>query len=161
MVDPGAKDIEGEELDFIEAEFVTIKQSSVRAIEGGHVEVQQVGALSIDGERVEVTQGASAIVRGAEVNLNQSISLLTTGNNTTVNSSFTPVLLSRDKATVDRSAVGIMGAREIKAENASSLLMIASKVEGEVTTLLDWKSALALGAVVGGALGFLSLFRRR
>ena len=161
MVDPDARNIEGEELDFIEAEFVTIKQSSVRSIEGGHVEVQQVGALSIDGERVEVTQGASAVIRGAEVSINQSISLLTTGSNTVVNSSFSPVVLSRGNATVDRSAVGIMGAREIKAENASSLLMIASKVEGEVTTLLDWKSALALGAVIGGALGFLSLFRRR
>jgi hypothetical protein len=161
MVDPDAKDITGEELDFIEAEFVTIKQSSVRSVEGGHVDVQQVGALSIDGERIEVTQGASAIIRGNEVNLNQSISLLTTGNDTAVNSSFSPVVLSRNHATVDRSAVGIMGAREIKAENASSLLMIASRVEGKVTTLLDWKSALALGAVIGGAMGFLSLFRKR
>ncbi|HYA31761.1 MAG TPA: hypothetical protein VED67_03305 [Thermodesulfovibrionales bacterium] len=161
MVDPDTKDITGEKVDFIEAEFVTIKQSSVRSVEGGHVEVQQVGALSIDGERIEVTQGASAIIRGDEVNLNQSISLLTTGNTTSVNSSFSPVVLSRAHATVDRSAVGIMGAREIKAENASSLLMIASRVEGTVTTLLDWKSALALGAVIGGAMGFLSLFRKR
>lgn len=161
MVDPEAREIEGEELDFIEAEFVTIKQSSVRAVEGGHVEAQQIGALSIDGERIEVTQGAAAVIRGAEVNLNQSISLLTVGNSASVNSSFSPVVLSRDSATVDRSAAGIIGAREIKAENASTLLMIASRVEGEVTTLLDWKSALALGAVIGGALGFLSLFRKR
>ncbi len=161
MVDPETREIEGEELDFIEAEFVTIRQSSVRAVEGGHVEIQQVGALSIDGEKVEVTQGASAIIRGEEVNLNQSISLLTAGNTTSVNSSFSPLMLSKDSAAVDRSAIGIIGAREIRVENASSLLMIANKVEGEVTTLLDWKSALALGAVIGGAFGFLSLFRRR
>lgn len=161
MVDPDAKDITGEELDFIEAEFVTIKQSSVRSVEGGHVEVQQVGALSIDGERIEITQGASAIIRGTEINLNQSISLLSVGNNASLNSSFSPMVLSRDHATVERSAVGIIGAQEIKAENASSFLMIASRVEGQVTTLLDWKSALALGAVIGGTMGFLSLFRKR
>ncbi len=161
MVDPETREISGEDLDFIEAEFVTIRQSSVRAVEGGHVEIQQVGALSIDGERVEVTQGAAGVIHGAEVNLNQSISMLTAGNAATVNSSFSPAVLCKEKATIDRSAVGIMGAREIKAENASSILMIANRVEGEVTTLLDWKSALALGAAVGGALGFLSLFRRR
>jgi hypothetical protein len=161
MVESGTREMENEDLDFIEAEFITIKQSSVRALEGGHVEAQQVGALSIDGERIEVTQGAAAIVRGSEVNINQSVSLLTTGNGTEVNSSLAPVLLSRESAVVNRSAVGIMGAGTIRADNASSLLMIANTVEGEVTTLLDWRSALALGAVIGGALGFLSLFRRK
>jgi hypothetical protein len=161
MAESGAREMVGEDLEFIEAEFITIRQSNVRALEGGHVEAQQVGALSIDGERVEVTQGAAAVIRGSEVNLNQSISLITTGNNTEVNSSLVPVLLSRDGVVVERSAVGIMGAGTIKADNASSLLMIANTVEGNVTTLLDWRSALALGAVIGGALGFLSLFRRR
>ena len=161
MVESGAREMEGEDLEFIEAEFITIKQSSVRALEGGHVEAQQVGALSIDGERVEVTQGAAALVRGSEVNLNQSISLFTAGNSASLHSSCSPVTLARNGATVERSAVGIMGARTIKAEGASSLLMIANTIEGEVTTLLDWKSALALGAVIGGALGFLSLFSRR
>jgi len=161
MVDPETKEISGEKLDFIEAEFVTIKQSSVRAVEGGHVEVNQVGALSIDGERIEATQGAAAIIHGSEVNLNQSISLLTIGSTTSVNSSFSPALLCKENAAVERSAVGVVAAREIKVENASSLLMIANRVEGLVTTLLDWKSAMALGAVIGGALGFLSLFRRK
>ena len=161
MVDPEEREIEGEDLDFVEAEFITIKQSSVRSIEGGHVEAQQVGALSIDGERVEVTQGASAITRGVEVNLNQSISAVTVGDSISMNSSCSPCVFSKDDATLSRSAAGIVVAREIRAENASSLLLIANHVEGEVTTLLDWRSALALGAVVGGALGFLSLFRRR
>jgi hypothetical protein len=161
MAESVTKEMEGEDLEFIEAEFITIRQSSVRAMEGGHVEAQQVGALSIDGERVEVTQGAAAVVRGTEVNLNQSISLVTSGSDTEVNSSLVPVLLSRDGIAVQRSAVGVMGAGTIHADNASTLLMIANTVEGEVTTLLDWKSALALGAVIGGALGFLSLFRRR
>ena len=36
------------------------------------------------------------------------------------------------------------------------------KIEGNITTLLDWRSALAFGAVLGGTLGFVSLlFRRR
>lgn len=161
MTDSKTREIEGEDLEFVEAEFVNIKQSTVRSIEGGHVELQQVGALSIDGERVEVTQGASVIIRGVDVSINQSMSVLTAGGNTNLNYSFSPVSLSKDTMTVNRSAVGIIGARDIKAENTSSLLMIANKVDGEVTTLLDWRSALALGAVIGGALGLLSIFKKR
>ena len=161
MIESKAKEIEGEDLEFIEAEFVNIKQSSIRAVEGGHVELQQVGALSIDGERVEVTQSASAVIHGGNVDINQSVSFIAAGNTIGLNYSFSALSLARDSATVNRSAVGVIGALEVHAEHTSAIMLIANKVEGEVTTILDWRSALALGAVVGGALGFLSLFRRR
>lgn len=162
MIDSGVKrEIEDEALDFVDAEFVTVKQSTVRAVEGGHVELHNVGALSIDGDRVEATQCASGIVNGAEVNLNQSMSIITAANNASLTSSFSSVVLSKEKAFVKKSAVGILGARDIKVDNVSSILMLANNVEGDVTTLLDWRSALALGAVIGGALGFISLFTRK
>ncbi|HXX80002.1 MAG TPA: hypothetical protein VEI46_00505 [Thermodesulfovibrionales bacterium] len=161
MSESNAKELEGEDLECIEAEFVNIKQSSIRAVEGGHVELQQVGALSIDGERVEMTQSASAITHGDDVDINQSMSVIAVGNTISLNYSFSPLSLTRDSAAVNRSAVGIIGAREVHAEHTSAIMLIAKKVEGEVTTILDWRSALALGAVVGGALGFLSLFRKR
>jgi hypothetical protein len=161
MIESKAKELEGEDLEFIEAEFVNIKQSSIRSVEGGHVELQQVGALSIDGERVEMTQSASAITHGGDVDINQSVSFIAVGNTTGLNYSFSSFSLAKDSATVTRSAVGIIGAREVHAEHTSAIMLIANKVEGEVTTILDWRSALALGAVVGGALGFLSLFRKK
>jgi hypothetical protein len=39
--------------------------------------------------------------------------------------------------------------------------MIGNNVSGNVTTLLDWRSALAIGAVAGGIFGLFSLFRKR
>jgi hypothetical protein len=39
--------------------------------------------------------------------------------------------------------------------------MIGKNVNGSVTTLLDWRSALALGAVVGGIFGLFSIFKKR
>lgn len=161
MADSNVREITGEDLELIEAEFVNIKHSTVRAIEGGHVDVQQVGALSIDGERVEITQSASAVIHGVDVYLNQGVSVITACNNANINYSFSPVSLSRGITNVNRSAVGIIGAMDVKAENTTSILMIANKVEGDVTTLLDWRSALAIGAVIGGAIGLLSIFRRR
>lgn len=155
------KELQESDFEFIEGEFVNIKQSTVRAVEGGHIELQQVGALSIDGERVEVTQGASAILRGNDIHLNQSISAVTAGENVSINFSFSPMSLSKEQTTVTRSAVGFMAAKDIKSENTSALLVVGNKIEGNVTTLLDWRSALTMGAVFGGILGLLSLFRRR
>lgn len=156
------REFEGRALELIEGEFVNIKQSTVRSVEGGHIELQQVGALSIDGEKLEVTQGASVVLKGRDVNLNQSISALTASEKVSINFSLSPVSISRDHTEVNRSAVGLMAAKDIKSEGTSALLVVANKIEGNVTTLLDWRSALALGAIFGGIWGFFSLlFKRR
>jgi hypothetical protein len=155
------KELEKSSLEFIEGEFINIKQSTIRSVEGGHVELQQVGALSIDAERMEVTQGASVILRGNDVTLNQSISGVTAGENVSVQFSLSPVCISKENSEVNRSAVGILAAQTVKAENTSSLFVVANKVEGNITTLIDWRSALAVGATFGGLLGFLSLLKRR
>lgn len=154
-------EMEDAELDVVEAEFATIRQSSIRAVEGGHVELQQVAALSIDGDRVEVTQGAAALMRAATLTMNQSVSMLATGTTSNLNFSLVPASVSVENTVVSRSAVGAMVANEIHAENSTSILMIGRTVNGNVTTLVDWRSALAIGAVAGGVFGLFSLFRRR
>jgi hypothetical protein len=155
------KELEHSDIEFLEGEFVNVKQSTIRSVEGGHVELQQVGALSIDGEKIEVTQGASVVLRGNDVTLNQSISAITAAENVSVNFSFTPVTVSRNEATVNRSAAGLLAARTIKAESSSAFLVVGNQIEGNITTLLDWKSAAALGAVLGGIWGFFSLLLKR
>jgi hypothetical protein len=120
-----------------------------------------VGSLSIDGERVEVTQGAAAILRGNDISLNQSISAVSAADNLSINFSCSPLTISREQTTANRSAVGIMAAREIRSENTSAFLVVSNKIEGNVTTLLDWRSAFALGAVFGGLWGFFSILLRK
>ena len=154
-------DIESGNLDMIEAEFANIRQSTVRVVEGGHIELQQVGALSIDGDRIEVTQGAAVLMKAESLSLNQSVSMLAASTTANINFSCTPVSVSVEDTNVNRSAVGVLVANEIRAENSTSLLMISRNVQGNVTTLLDWRSAAAIGAVAGGIFGLFSLFRRR
>jgi hypothetical protein len=155
------KELEKSDLEFIEGEFISIKQSTIRSVEGGHLELQQVGALSIDGEKIEVTQGASGILRGRDISLNQSISGVTAADNVAINFSLSPLTISREQTTASRSAVGVMAAKEIKSENTSAFLVVSNKIEGNVTTLLDTRSAVALGAVIGGLWGFFSLLLKR
>ncbi len=155
-------ELEKSDIEFIEGEFITIKQSTVRSVEGGHIELQQVGAFSIDGERIELTQGALGVLKGGDVTMNQSISGVTAADTAAVNFSLSPLAISRGHATANHSAIGIMAAREIKSDNTSAFIVVANKVEGNITTLFDWRSSLALGAVVGGLWGLFSvLFKRK
>jgi hypothetical protein len=154
-------ELESKNLDIVEAEFLTIKQSTVKAVEGGHVELQQVGSLSIDGERIDVTQGAAVLIKGENLVLNQSIGLVATGGVTNINFSAVPIAVSAGDANIEKSAIGILAARDIESNNSTSLLMIGQNISGNVTTLIDWRSALAIGAVAGGIFGLFSLFRRR
>jgi hypothetical protein len=161
MMQREERELEKRDLDFVEGEFVNIKQSTIRAVEGGHIELQQVGALSIDGEKLEVTQGAAVILKGDDISLNQSLSAITVGDKVSIDFSFSPMSVSRENTLVNRSAVGLLAAKDVSSENTSAFLVVANKVEGNITTLLDWRSALALGGVLGGIWGFLSLLRRR
>jgi hypothetical protein len=102
-----------------------------------------------------------AILRGNDISLNQSVSAVTAADNVSINFSLSPVTISREQITANRSAVGIMAARDIKSENTSAFLVISNKIEGNITTLLDWRSAFALGAVFGGLWGFFSLLLKR
>jgi hypothetical protein len=155
------KEIEKSDIEFVEGEFVNVIQSTARSVEGGHINLQQVGALSVDGERIEAAQCASGVLKGGDVSLNQGICIISAADNLSVNSSLSAIVVSRDQATADKSAVGIMAAHKIKTENTSAFLVIGNKIEGNITTLLDWKSALSLGAVLGGIWGFFSLLTRR
>ncbi len=149
------------EAQVIEGEFINVKQSTVRVIEGGHIELQQVGALTIDGERIDAAQSAACIIRGKELSLNQSINIMSVSDNASLNFSFSPILIAKNNVNIDKGSAGVMISKEIKCKDTSSLIMIAQKVEGNVTTLLDWRSALAFGAVLGGVLGLARLFMGR
>ena len=149
------------EAQVVEGEFINVKQSTVRSVEGGHIELQQVGALTIDAEKVDVSQGATALLRGGELSLNQSVSIMSVADDIALNFSCSPISITRNNAHIEKSAVGVMLSKDIKTENSTSLVTIARNVEGNITTMMDWRSALAFGAALGGVLGLVKLFKRR
>ncbi len=68
------------------------------------------------------------------------------------------MLLGERKLKLKRSAAGIVIGNNMEVKNSASLLLISKNIEGNVTTLFDWKSALAITAVAGGIYGLLRLF---
>lgn len=155
------QELEGKRLDIVEADILKIRQSTIRAVEGIHVELQQSAVLTIDAERTEVTQGASLLMKGKNLSLNQSVGMVCSGENTNLNLSFCPVTISKGETNVNKSAVGFMASKDILANNSASLFMIGRNITGEVNTIIDWKSALAIGAVLGGIFGIFKLINKK
>ncbi len=151
-------EIEKQTMNIVEAEFMTIKQSTVRAVEAGSAEMQQICALSVDAEKAEVTQGAIGFINSSELNLNQCISAVTMGEKVEINSSLCPVAIGKEKTKLKRSAAGVVIGNNIEVQSSASL---GKNIEGNVTTLFDWKSALAVTAVAGGIFGLLRLFLKK
>jgi len=160
-MDEKEQEISDRDLEIVEGEFVKISQSRVRSAEGGHIEMEQVCALSVDGEKIEVAQGAAALITGDDITMNQSFGMIVAGNDTKLNYSCIPVSLTKEKASLKKSAAGIIAAGNVKVENSAAFLVLAKNIEGNINTLFDWKSAAAFGAVLGGVWGMLTLFRRR
>ena len=56
------------------------------------------------------------------------------------------LLLQGDEVEVEQSAVFALAARSVEIEQSTTVFLLAQRVTGDVKTLFDWKSALALGA---------------
>jgi hypothetical protein len=63
------------------------------------------------------------------------------------------------EATFEQGILGTLVAEQVTVRQPSFVgLLIAGRVDGDVKTLLDWRGALAAGAVIGVLVGLL---RRR
>jgi len=153
-------EVKNRDLDMVEAENVSVSRSSVGVVDANRIEITQSGVLTVEGSRVENSRSLAAVVSGRDVELNQAVTALTVGKSAGLSLSTSGVTIARERALVDRSAVGLLAAGEIEARDSTAVLMLARHVEGNVTTLLDWKGALGITAVIGGLMGLYSLLRR-
>lgn len=97
-----------------------------------NVTITQGGARDIVATTVSITQGGAAQVRADHMNLSQGgVALAKTGDLTVADGGSAFAVLS-DHATVN--------------EGGNVLVLLAGEVSGDARPLLDWRSALALGA---------------
>lgn len=101
----------------VHAENVNITQGGARDIQATTVSITQGGASQVRAEKMSLSQGGVAIARTESFTVNQG------------GSAFAVV---SDQATVN--------------EGGNVLVLVAGKVNGDGRPLLDWRSALALGA---------------
>jgi hypothetical protein len=97
-----------------------------------NVTLTQGGARDINATTVSITQGGAAQVRAGQMNISQGGVALAKTENLTVADGGSAIAVLSDHATVN--------------EGGNVLVLLAGEVSGDARPLLDWRSALALGA---------------
>jgi hypothetical protein len=102
--------------------------------------------------------GGVALARADRVSVEMGGIALSLARESHVTQGVARTILAQD-VRVDQGLVGTAFAGKVTFEQPSGvLLLIAGKTEGPVKALMDWKGALAFGAVFGALVGLL---RRR
>ncbi len=137
---------------------LTIHQGGLEHATARTIDVHQGGIARANATDIAVSQGGIAIARGDRVSVELGGAALTFARESRITQSFASSVLANE-VTIDQGLVQTLIARRVTVNRPTGVLvMIAGRVEGDIRPILDWRGALAAGAVIGLLLGIL---RRR
>ena len=146
----------------VEATTVSITQGGIGTADARTIDIRQGGIGRASGTDIAVSQGSIGFAQGERVSLEMGAIGAAIGDDVRVTQSMSGFVGARGEATVDQSLVSTLVADHVTIRQPSAvLLLIAHQVDGTVRPLLDWRGALAAGAVAGILLGLLRMGRRR
>ncbi len=145
-------------IDLARAEQVHVTRGGITRVEATSVDVRQGGISRVDARDVAVSMGGIAIARADRVSADMSAVALSVSGEARVSQSFVRTMFARD-VTLDQGAVWSLAAGRVTFRRSGFAgVVIARRVDGDVRVLMDWRGAIAFGAVVGLLMGLL---RRR
>jgi hypothetical protein len=150
------RDVEARTVDMVQSGAQSIVADTVRlelavatTITAHQVDMAQSGAVSIDADEVHATGSRAIAIRGQEIQLAEGGAVVVLGSTAAFDEAITGLVVT-SSAHVSGGRVGVLLARH---------------VDGEVTTVLDTRSALGLGAMLGTVFGafvlLITLLTRR
>lgn len=154
-------------------QVVNLSQIDVEAVNAGLVRIHQSSAQVINAEDVELKQSMALEVNAGSVSARQSISGFVQADVVTVQDGAV-VAARAEKMSVNGNAglvvagsvdfgnayVGVVAGRDVRGERIESVILLARKVEGNVTTVIDTRGALIAGLVGGLFAGIMLLLGR-
>lgn len=166
--------IEPEELPEFESPQVTnISQAEVKSVHANLVRMHQAGAEFIRADEVELQQSAVGNAKVGRLSAHQSALGMVNAEEAHLEAAFTGMikaenasvsgytgLVAAGSADIHHASVGYLVAREVKAEDVRTILLLARNVEGNVTTTLDTRGVVIAG-LIGGLFGGLMLLLGR
>jgi hypothetical protein len=142
----------------VHAELVRMHQASAENIIADEVELQQSAAGNMKANHVSAHQSALARVEAGEVLAQNSAMGFVQAEKVSV-SGYTGAVLA-GSADLHHGMAGFVAGREVHVQNARTILLVAQNVNGNVTTLVDSRSALIAGLVGGLFAGLMLLLGR-
>ena len=140
-----------------DAGVMTAADEDDAAFDGESVELRLSAVGMVDAGDVSFAQGALGAVRADNVAVDKGVVGATLANNVEISRGYARSIVAR-QVQLDRAAARIVVAADVKAERSAVMFLVARRVAGDVRVLLDWRGAIAFGAVAGVIMGLL---RRR
>ena len=142
----------------VHAELVRMHQAAAETIQANEVALQQSAASDVRANSVSAYQAGLATVEAEEVLSQKSVIGYVQAEKASVNG-YTGAVLARN-AEVHYGLTGVVFGNEVHADNARTILLVARNVSGNVTPLMDSRSALITGLTGGLFAGLLFLLGR-
>lgn len=140
------------------AQRIEVRQGGINQASASSIDIWQGGIAQAKATDIAVSQGGIAIARGERVSVEMGGVGLMVAREARLSQGGAQTVLARD-VHVEQGIVGTVVANHVTVDRPSLVgLVLARNVHGEVRAILDWRGALAFGAVAGLLLGLL---RRR
>jgi hypothetical protein len=152
------KNVSQADVQNVQAEAVRMHQASAESIEADDVAMQQSAVAGLKAVYVSVHQSALAAVESTEVLSEQSLVGMVQAEKASL-SGITGVAVA-NIAEVRHAMAGIVAGTEVHVDDSRTVFLIGRNVHGNVTTLMDTRSALIGGLVAGLFSGMMLLLGR-
>ena len=144
--------------DTVSGDAVSITQGGASMVTAKTIEIHQGGIGRAQADDINVRMGGVGLARADRVSVEMGGIGLSLARESHVTQGVARTVLAQD-VRVDQGLVGTAFAGKVTFEQPSGVfLLVAGKTEGPVKALLDWRGALAFGAIFGLLVGLL---RRR
>ena len=155
---PQVTNISQADVQTVRAELVRMHQADAENIVAQEVELQHSAAANVKADRFSAHQSAIGMVNATEVSVSGGAVGFVQAEKMSAGG-YTGVVLAGSVEVQYGLAVFVAG-REVRVHESRTGILLARNVSGNVTTLLDTRSALIMGLVGGLFAGLMLLLGR-
>ena len=144
--------------DAIQADIVSLKQSTVSQVSAADVTVSDSIVRQVTSQQVTVSDSLVGLAQANQFSAQESFVMAANAGSAALNG--VAGTFTAESAVLTDSRVGVLVGREVTGQNLQSTVLIAGKVNGSVTTLIDTRTAALFGLIMGVSMGIvMSLWR--
>jgi hypothetical protein len=152
------KNVSQTDVQTIQAEMVRMHQASGETINASQVEMEQSAAAHVKATSVSAHQSALAAVEAEEVLSQNSVIGFVEAEKASVRG-YTGAV-SAQNAEVHYALAGVVVGNDVHVEGARTILLVGQNITGNVTTVIEPRSALIAGLTGGLFAGLMLLLGR-
>jgi len=155
---PQVVNLSGVDVGTVHAGLVRMHQSSAEEIHAEDLELSQSLALEVNAANAQARQSGLVFTQADVLSVESGIVGAARANSISINGGVG--LAAAERVEFGNAYAGVVAGREVRSEKIETLLLLSSKVEGNVFTVMDTRGALIAG-LVGGLFTGLALLLGR